>query len=828
MAPPPQLRRAAARPSHPPTTRRSARLVATVLGLLLRLVFPAAAQTEGVLFTHLGGFNTTGFGEGVTVTGSLAYPSVGADDPMTLDLRVGRVQVLDWHGVSGETLALGTVHPLSIVSSSGLPVTVSLTGPAEFSGGTLTVTNFGMVTVTAEQAGDDAHLPIREERRFNVPVTVLERLGGFDTSGRALAVEVAGDRAYVANGAAGLQILDVSNPASPIRLGSFETGGSAVAVQVEGSLAYLATLYAGFQIIDVSNPASPVRVGSYDTGVWVTAMQVAGQFAYLVGEPPGVVVLDVSNPAAPVRVGGLALPGEGFAVQVVGNLVYVSDQDAGFVVLDVTNPAMPVQRGSFNGFAGVPAAFQVVDGLAYLAYASAGLIILDVRDPAAPTFLGQLPSIPFRSSVQVAGNYAFVAARDLGVEVIDVSNPASPMRLTLYETAGGAYAAQRVGNRVFVADETAGLLILDFRAGQPQALHWELPSALTYQGPLTLGGTASTGFPVTYSVPSGPGAVQGNQLNFSGIGRVVVRAEQAGDANYAPVAVDRVITVGLPQLGARPAGDAAEVFWASGLAGLELQGRETLDAATPWREAGLPWTEVNSEVRVNPSASPLRYFRLQGFSGQVEPLAVTGWNRDVVLENQPVRRAQAMDSFGAAWFENGLGGRTNGLPADRQIISQLDTTVLFELRPYSSSNVLWLNNARRTNSLVLTTPTACSSLHVLAHSANGGGNGALFIHYADGSTSEALPFFAPDWWDGSPSAPTRRPAIRGLARSRTAGALFTYDPVPPGFSLHQTDFDLTTGPHTGKVITRLEFVKGTSPEATGIFAVSGIAIAPSP
>ena len=37
------------------------------------------------------------------------------------------------------------------------------------------------------------------------------RLGGYDTSGQARGVQVVGNLAYVANGFAGLQILDVSN-----------------------------------------------------------------------------------------------------------------------------------------------------------------------------------------------------------------------------------------------------------------------------------------------------------------------------------------------------------------------------------------------------------------------------------------------------------------------------------------------------------------------------------------------------------------------------------------------------------------------------------------
>ena len=41
------------------------------------------------------------------------------------------------------------------------------------------------------------------------------RVGGYDTSGYALGVAVAGNYAYVADGDAGLQVIDVSNPANP-------------------------------------------------------------------------------------------------------------------------------------------------------------------------------------------------------------------------------------------------------------------------------------------------------------------------------------------------------------------------------------------------------------------------------------------------------------------------------------------------------------------------------------------------------------------------------------------------------------------------------------
>ena len=62
--------------------------------------------------------------------------------------------------------------------------------------------------------------------------------------------------------------------------------------------------------------------------------------------------------------------------------------------------------------------------------------------------------------------------------------------------------------------------------------------------PITLGATATSGDAVSFSVLSGPATLTGNVLTVTGIGKVVVEASQAGDANYnaAPVA-DESFTV---------------------------------------------------------------------------------------------------------------------------------------------------------------------------------------------------------------------------------------------------------------------------------------------
>ena len=63
----------------------------------------------------------------------------------------------------------------------------------------------------------------------------LTRVGGYNTSGRAYGVAVSGNYAYVLDYDAGLQVIDVSNPANPQRVGGYDYGGNALGVAVSGN-----------------------------------------------------------------------------------------------------------------------------------------------------------------------------------------------------------------------------------------------------------------------------------------------------------------------------------------------------------------------------------------------------------------------------------------------------------------------------------------------------------------------------------------------------------------------------------------------------------------
>ncbi|MEQ1751619.1 MAG: hypothetical protein ABL974_19510, partial [Prosthecobacter sp.] len=100
--------------------------------------------------------------------------------------------------------------------------------------------------------------------------------------------------------------------------------------------------------------------------------------------------------------------------------------------------------------------------------------------------------------------------------------------------------ASQSGNNAFAAapnvDQSFSVVKSD------QTITFTLPASIGYTNTLTLGGTSSSGLPVSYSIGSGPGVITGNVLSFSSFGNVTVNADQAGDARFnAATQVPRTI-----------------------------------------------------------------------------------------------------------------------------------------------------------------------------------------------------------------------------------------------------------------------------------------------
>ncbi len=218
-------------------------------------------------------------------------------------------------------------------------------------------------------------------------------VGSLDTPGNANDVRVVGTTAYVADGFAGLRIIDVSDPTRPVLLGSLDTSGEASDVLVVGTLAYVADGSSGLQIISVANPAAPLLVRTVSTSGYARGVDVNGSIA-VVADDSGLVVISVENPSAAAVIGALSLTGQSIDVSLSGNSAIVAAYTGGMHVVDITDPTTPIRVGGLpgeapNGF--VPRDVQVAGGFALFAeqlFANAVAPVVDIGAPTTPVLRG--------------------------------------------------------------------------------------------------------------------------------------------------------------------------------------------------------------------------------------------------------------------------------------------------------------------------------------------------------------------------------------------------------------------------------------------------------
>jgi len=207
------------------------------------------------------------------------------------------------------------------------------------------------------------------------------------------------------------------------------------------------------------------------------------------------------------------------------------------------------------------------------------------------------------------------------------------------------------------------------------------------------------------------------------------------------------------------------------------------------------------------------------------PIAATGWNHDVVVENTATAPYSTYatpfdipNNYG--FYQAGLPGSTQGLPTTGTFNSLVDGST-FQFQRYTANNVLQLKTGTNsTGVLTLVTPGAYSSLSIIAAAANSGASlGNLVIHFTDTTVSPTLQFNNSDWFFQP------NPAIAGFGRLDLSGTT----PEDNGQSapeLYQTTLNLASLGLSSKPIQFLVFtdLATDARESTSIFALSGTAV----
>ena len=329
------------------------------------------------------------------------------------------------------------------------------------------------------------------------------------------------------------------------------------------------------QTITFSAPASPVLYSGQT--IPLSATSTSGL----------TVSFSVTSGPASVTGNGLTLTGAGTVVLAAGqggNNTYapatpVSQSiivNPGPQTITFPAPASPVVYStapialSATASSGQPVTFTVTSGPATvsgstLTLTGAGTVVIAANQAgnsnynAAPTVSQSITATPAAQTINFtpppspvafsSGTITLTATSSSGLNptFTVTSGPATVSGSTLTLTGAGTViiAANQAGSANYNAAPAVSQSITVTPAAQTISFTAPAtPVTFNVAGPVTLVATATSGLPVSFSVISGPAIVSGSTLTFTGVGTVIVAANQAGNANYnAAPAVSQTITV---------------------------------------------------------------------------------------------------------------------------------------------------------------------------------------------------------------------------------------------------------------------------------------------
>jgi len=253
--------------------------------------------------------------------------------------------------------------------------------------------------------------------------------------------------AYVAT-EAGLQIVDLTQPAAPVPRGRIAVAWRPADVLIAGTLAYIAAfdhgpiVNFGFYIVDVSNADAPQLLGEVPGSAVRVAVQ--GDHAYVVSDSD-FRVIDISNPVSPRVVGEIPLQ-YATSVALHGERAFVGTMN-GMRVIDIAHPDAPLIVREDGG----PVAdVGIDDRFLYIARGSR----LEIRslDDVDGAFISSY-SFPFEiGRIAVASATAYVSLIGHAIHALDLSNPQAPRLLGVIDPPQATRDLELLGERLLTSD----------------------------------------------------------------------------------------------------------------------------------------------------------------------------------------------------------------------------------------------------------------------------------------------------------------------------------------------------------------------------------------
>ena len=492
--------------------------------------------------------------------------------------------------IESQTFRLTTLAIAAPTASSGFPVVLTVkSGPATISGNVLTFTGVGAITLAADQPGDAVYSAAPTVTTSFTVQKGSQTIVDFPTiSPKTLGASPFTISPPVTTSGLPVTITVKSGPATIF--------GNTVTLTGEGTVVLEANQAGSANY----NAASPVSTSFSVTKTQGSQAQTISRFATIptktFGDPPFIITFPVASSGLPVIVTirsghatisdrTITLTGFGsitLAANQPGNAVYgaAPEMRTTFVVrraqtikpfAKITSQvaSVPLMVTAPIATSGLPVTLSVRSGPALISgnrvtFTGTGSVVLaanqagdDAYGPApeiATSFnvtLGtQAITFPTLGTVTYGQTVALLATASSGLpvtfSVLSGAATISGRNVTFTGVGTVKLAAIQAGNAIFAAKQVA--INVSVRAAPQTIAPFEAIPILPY--PLTFDlkpPIATSGLPVIVIVKSGPATISKTTITLTGVGTVVLAANQAGNANY--LAAPTITTSFLVKLG---------------------------------------------------------------------------------------------------------------------------------------------------------------------------------------------------------------------------------------------------------------------------------------
>ncbi len=459
-------------------------------------------SNEGVVTIEAGLATIVGAGTTTVYVDQAGNDNYYAADQQQFEITIEKAsQFIELASIDDQ---LTTFPPLAVEgsASSGLPLTIEVTGVANYENGLIVLTSqVGTVTVTASQAGNENYLAAD-------PVAITFEVIESGSTPQNINFTQIGDKVY------GDDAFDLTATATSDLPVYFTADGPAA---VSGTLVSI-------------TGAGEVTVTAVQPGSIEYAPASATQTFTVAKRDQLITLPEIADKS--ITDGSFSI---GATVDSELDLMY-----------EVTGPATisPIGEISLSGMTGQVRVTVSQTGDENHNAALPVTTSFLVSDPSKTNQAITFPIIATKVFGQGSFDLAATSDADLTVSYELVSGPITLSGNTVTITGAGiaSIRALQNGNGDF---NPAPPVTQSFAINKAtQVITFTAIPDKTYgDQPFVLSANASTGLPTTFQVLLGPARVNGNSLTITGAGEVIVQADQAGNGNYAAGLATRTFTV---------------------------------------------------------------------------------------------------------------------------------------------------------------------------------------------------------------------------------------------------------------------------------------------